>query len=106
MMIGDVRIGRAKMRAVEREQSVDHEPGERQHRKQPHPLGDRAGERMSDRRCGNRGLEKHQPLSKLMFLRSTVCRWRKIAMMMARPTAASAAETVITNTTNTCPAVP
>src|SRR5438552_13675586 len=106
MMIGEVRIGRPKMRAVERQESVDHEPCKRQDRKQPHPLRDRAGEWMSDCRCGNRGLKKHHPLSKLMFLRSTVCRWRKIAMMMASPTAASAAETVITNTTKTCPAVP
>src|SRR5690606_14883039 len=46
------------------------------------------------------------PFSRLMFLRSTDSWWRKIAMMIARPTAASAAATVMTNTTNTCPVMP
>src|SRR5687768_2993038 len=41
-----------------------------------------------------------------MFSRFTVWRCRKIAMMIASPTAASAAATVITNTTNTCPSMP
>src|SRR5215207_7624026 len=41
-----------------------------------------------------------------MFSRLTVCRCRKIAMMIASPTAASAAATVMTNTTNTWPAMP
>src|SRR5689334_8673719 len=41
-----------------------------------------------------------------MFSRLTVCLCRKIAMMIASPTAASAAATVMTKTTNTCPAIP
>src|SRR5690242_9682104 len=41
-----------------------------------------------------------------MFLRSTVWRCRNSAMMIASPTAASAAATVITKNTNTCPAAP
>src|SRR5262252_2587026 len=41
-----------------------------------------------------------------MFSRLTVCLCRKIAMMIASPTAASAAATVMTNKTNTCPAIP
>src|SRR4029453_18713754 len=41
-----------------------------------------------------------------MFSRLTVCRCRKIAMMIARPTAASAAATVMTKITNTWPAMP
>src|SRR5687767_4554453 len=55
---------------------------------------------------GRRDLEEHHPFSRLMFCRFTVCRWRKIAMMIASPTAASAAATVITNTTKTWPAAP
>src|SRR3954466_2380179 len=41
-----------------------------------------------------------------MFSRLTVCRCRKIAMMIARPTAASAAATAMTKITNTWPAMP
>src|SRR3954470_21541972 len=41
-----------------------------------------------------------------MFDRFTVWRWRNSAMMIASPTAASAAATVITKKTNTWPATP
>src|SRR5687768_12961537 len=41
-----------------------------------------------------------------MCWRLTVCLCRNSAMMIARPTAASAAATVITKNTNTCPATP
>src|SRR6266550_4328915 len=41
-----------------------------------------------------------------MFSRLTVWRCRKSAMMIASPTAASAAATVMTKNTNTCPAAP
>ena len=53
-----------------------------------------------------RFLEEHHPRSRLMFWRFTVRRWRKSAMMIASPTAASAAATVITKNTNTWPAEP
>ena len=58
-------------------------------------------------RCGAGSfLEQHHPLRRLMFLRFTDWPWRKMAMMIASPTAASAAATVITNTTKTWPVVP
>jgi hypothetical protein len=43
MITGRRRICWTEVRAVEREQPVDHESGERQYRQQPHPFGDRAG---------------------------------------------------------------
>src|SRR5436189_18787 len=43
----------------------------------------------------------HQPLSRLMLRRSTDCLCRKMPMMIASPTAASAAATVITKKTMT-----
>src|SRR3954462_11116662 len=51
-------------------------------------------------------LEEHHPLRRLMFDRLTVWRWRNSAMMIASPTAASAAATVMTKNTKTCPATP
>ncbi len=96
---GGIRGSRA-IRTDEREQPVQHEPEQGQEREQPEVLGRRAGERVRPRR-GRRVLEEHHPLSRLMFLRSTDSWWRKIAMMIASPTAASAAATVMTKTTNT-----
>ena len=66
----------------ERQGAVRQEPGERQ--------GDRQPDHVS---------EGHQPRSRLMFWRSTDCLCRKIARMIARPTAASAAATVMTKKT-------
>src|SRR6185437_2994004 len=99
------RIRRSHVeRAEQRDRAVDHEPDQRQDRQQPHQLGDGAGEWMHSTRLGQGHL--NHPLSRLMFLRSTVSWWRKIAMMMANPTAASAAATLMTKITNTCPPAP
>ena len=48
----------------------------------------------------------HQPCSRLMFCRSTVWWCRKMARMIASPTAASAAATVMTKKTMTWPPRP
>ena len=81
-------------RARQREQAVQHEAEQRQERQEPDVARDRSLERVRARRRGM--LEEHQPFRRLMFDRSTVCRCRKSAMMIASPTAASAAATVMT----------
>src|ERR1051325_3310932 len=92
------------VRRRQRQQAVDGEAGERQQRNEPQPARRRIRQRMG--RGRRRFLNRHQPLRMLMFWRFTVCRCRKSAMMIARPTAASAAATVITKKTKTCPATP
>src|SRR5581483_973285 len=106
--------GPAMVRGDDRKRAVDEETQKRQQWHEPDPRGDRDVEWMVGgwrARRGRRGLQqcvkrKHQPLSRLMFCRLTVCRWRNSAMMIASPTAASAAATVMTKNTNTWPATP
>jgi len=89
-------------RRTQREEPVGEEAQEREHRDQPREARDRIGEGMP--RGGKIGM--HQPLSRLMSSRCTVWRCRKIEMMIASPTAASAAATVMTMITKTCPVAP
>src|SRR5262249_20710440 len=72
----------------------------------PHPPRGREHERVERGSSAGCFLEEHQPLSRLTFWRLTVWRCRNSAMMIARPTAASAAATVMTKKTNTCPVTP
>src|SRR5688500_1871661 len=108
MMIGCVGIGRTKARAVEREQSVDYESKQRQEWQEPEPFGQAPREWVRRAGRGRSRLQQgeHHPLRRLMSFRLIVCRWRKMAMIIASPTAASAAETVMTKTTKTWPAAP
>src|SRR4029079_6543167 len=92
------------IRARQREEPVQDEPEQGQQREEPEEAGCRPTQRVCPRRYGF--LEEHQPLRMLMLDRSTVCLCRKRAMMIASPTAASAAATVMTKKTKTCPATP
>src|SRR4029079_15842070 len=92
------------IRARQREEPVQDEPEQGQQREEPEEAGCRPTQRVCPRRYGF--LEEHQPLRMLMLDRSTVCLCRKRAMMIASPTAASAAATVLTKKTKTCPATP
>src|SRR6266581_445853 len=90
----DQRDGALGARRGERQRAVHHEPGERQRRHHP--------EQRERRKRGQR----HQPLSRLMFCKSTVWRCRYTARMIASPTAASAAATAMTKNTKIWPATP
>ena len=89
-------------RRAQREEPVDEETEEREHRDEPREARDRVSQGVP--RGGEIGM--HQPLSRVMSSRCTVWRCRKIEMMIARPTAASAAATVITMITKTWPVAP
>ena len=68
------RIARSLVeRVAQRQRAVDQEAEERQQRHGPEPLGGGAAQRM---RCHGHVLQRkqHQPLSRLMFWRLTVCR--------------------------------
>src|SRR5215212_8996520 len=95
-----VGIGGTKARTVKGQQSIDYETGQRKHWQQPHKLGQSSVQWMTSCAGFQRRLEEDHPRSRLMSLRLIVRRCRKMAMMIARPTAASAAEMVITKTTN------
>src|SRR6185369_12261419 len=96
--VARARVLRAELdHAHHGEQAVGYEAEQRQERQQPEIAGRRAAERVSTRRCCM--LEEHQPLRRLMFARLTVWRWRNSAMMIASPTADSAAATVMTKKT-------
>ena len=88
------RIARpGAVRRHDGEESVQYKPKQWQCGDDPQPLRHRAVERM--RGVDRRLRKEHQPLSTLMDCRFTVCRCRNSAMMIANPTAASAAATEI-----------
>ena len=72
-----------------RQRAVHQEAREREGDGEPHQMGD-----------------GHHPCRRLMFWRSTDCLWRKMARMIASPTAASAAATVMTKKTMMYPLAP
>ena len=104
--------GRAK-----REHAVHQEAEQRQGQREPDPPHRAGGcrvrgrlgagpDRLGLREEGRKHRGDHQPCSRLMFLRSTDLVWRKMARMIASPTAASAAATVMTKNTMTWPPSP
>ena len=98
------RIRRPDLRRRDhRQDAVDQESEERERQHDPEEARGGVGERMGGE---GHGALHRQPRSRLMFSRFTVFLCRKIAMMIARPTAASAAATVITKITNTWPVAP
>ena len=90
-------------RGAEHQRAVDQRAEQRQQGQQPHPLGDRAVQRMR-----GDGLQHIAVIAggSLSFCRSTVPKWRNTEMTIARPTAASAAAIVITMMTKTWPPTP
>src|SRR5207253_9775713 len=83
------RDHRLRLGAPERECPVHQEAREREGDGEPHQMG-----------------EGHHPCRRLMFWRSTDCLCRKMARMIASPTAASAAATVMTKKTMMYPLAP
>ena len=96
----DQRDQRPGLGPAERQRPVDQKPQERQRDRQPDPAHRAVRPRGLGSLEGEQG-KRHQPCSRLMFLRSTDRVWRKMARMMASPTAASAAATVMTKKTMT-----
>jgi len=105
-MVGRVRIIRPQARAVERKESVDHEPasgntGSNHTHSLPFPRAGVSVRPSLQTTVAALAAEKVDVLQNLPF-----SRWRKIEMISPVQTAASAADTVMTNTYEHWPAAP